>query len=317
MAIFANKRKPDTELGFGTRNYNGRVRFINSDGQVNVKRTGLNGIENIDIYHWLISTSLTKLFIVIFAGYIIINTLFALVYFWIGAEYFGGLTYTTSTDNFLALFFFSAQTLTTVGYGHIYPASTTTSTIAAIESLLGLLGFALATGVLYGRFSRPKAHLLYSRNVIIAPYMEMTGLMFRVANYKQYELIETEAQVILSIDNKETNRRDFLQLPLERSKINFLTLSWTIVHPIDDKSPVYGLSVQDLIDRDAEVIILIKGINDTQSQSVFSRFSYKAEEMLENVKFKPLSQFADAKGRLNIDVKEIHTVLPIQAVKIS
>lgn len=317
MAIFANRRKSDTELGFGTKNYSGRVRFINADGQINVKRSGLGGIENIDIYHWLISTSLIKLFSVIFAGYITVNTLFALIYFWIGADYFGGIAEGTPMSDFLALFFFSAQTLTTVGYGHIYPASTTISTIAAIESLLGLLGFALATGVLYGRFSRPKAHLLYSRNAIIAPYMDITGLMFRVANYKQYELIETDAQVIISMDNKVTNRRDFLRLQLERDKINFLTLSWTIVHPIDDKSPVYGLSVQDLIERDAEIIILIKGINDTQSQSVFSRYSYKADEMLENVKFKPLTQFADPKGRLNIDVKEIHSVLPVQPVKIS
>ncbi len=316
MAIFTNKRKEETELGFGTKNYNNRVRFINLDGRINVKRTGLAGLANIDIYHWLISTSLLNLIIVILLGYTAVNTLFAVVYYAIGAEFFGGVAYGSMLDNFLALFFFSAQTLTTVGYGHIHPIGNAASSAAAIESLLGLMGFALATGVIYGRFSRPKAHLLYSNNAIIAPYMDITALMFRVANYKQYELIETEAQIVLSINNPETKRRDFLQLPLERHKINFLTLSWTIVHPIDDKSPIYGLSVSDLLERDAEMIILIKGINDTQSQMVFSRYSYKAEEMLENVKFTPLKQDADKLGRVSINVNEIHTYHAVEPVKI-
>jgi inward rectifier potassium channel len=308
MAIFATKRKEETELGFGTKNYGKGVRFIGKNGKVNIRRTGLGGWANWDGYYWLISTSLFNLIAVILLGYTIVNTLFAFIYYAIGAENFGGIAYTCVTEKFLGLFFFSAQTLTTVGYGHIHPIGTAASTAAAFESLLGLMGFALATGVLYGRFSRPKADLLYSNNALIAPYQSITALMFRVVNIKQYELIETEAQIVLSINNLETNRRDFLQLPLERSKINFLTLSWTIVHPIDDKSPVYGLTVKDLVERDAEMIILIKGINDTQSQLVYSRHSYKADSMLENVKFVPLKQDVDVLGRVIIDVKEVHSI---------
>jgi inward rectifier potassium channel len=311
MAIFSAKKREETELGFGNKNYDKGLRFVNNNGTVNVRRRGLSGLANWDIYHWLISTSLFNLISIIFLGYTLVNTFFACIYYWIGAAYFGGVEYTCATEAFLGLFFFSAQTLTTVGYGHIHPIGTAASTAAAIESLLGLMGFALATGVLYGRFSRPKADLLYSDNAIIAPYQGITGFMFRIANVKQYELIETEAQIVLSINNKEGNRREFLPLPLERSKINFLALSWTIVHPIDDKSPLFGLTVNDLMQRDAEAIILIKGINDTQSQMVYSRYSYKADVMKESVKFKPLNQGQDEKGRVIIDVKDIHALVKV------
>ncbi len=305
MAIFNNKNKEERELGFGTRNYNSRVRFLDRDGKVNVHRAGM-GIKNIDVYHWLITTSILSLIIVIISSYILVNLIFAFVYFIVGAENFGGLDAATPTQEFMNLFFFSAQTITTLGYGHIYPIGNAASIAAAVESLLGLLTFALATGVLYGRFSRPKAHLLYSKNILISPYKDITGIMFRIANRKQYELIESEASVVITLSNPETKRREFLNLKLEISRINFLPLSWTIVHPVDSESPLFGLTKKDLEERDAEFIILIKAINDTYSQTVYSRNSYKGEDIVENVKFKPLTPEADGKGRLKVIVTDIH-----------
>lgn len=305
MAIFNNKNKEERELGFGTRNYNSRVRFLDRDGKVNVHRAGM-GIKNIDVYHWLITTSILSLIIVIISSYILVNLIFAFVYFIVGAENFGGLDAATPTQEFMNLFFFSAQTITTLGYGHIYPIGNAASIAAAVESLLGLLTFALATGVLYGRFSRPKAHLLYSKNILISPYKDITGIMFRIANRKQYELIESEASVVITLSNPETKRREFLNLKLEISRINFLPLSWTIVHPVDSESPLFGLTKKDLEERDAEFIILIKAINDTYSQTVYSRNSYKGEDIVENVKFKPLTPEADSKGRLKVIVTDIH-----------
>lgn len=305
MAIFNNKNKEERELGFGTKNYNSRVRFLDRDGKVNVHRAGM-GIKNIDVYHWLITTSILSLIIVIISSYILVNLIFAFVYFIVGAENFGGLDASTPMQEFMNLFFFSAQTITTLGYGHIYPIGNAASIAAAVESLLGLLTFALATGVLYGRFSRPRAHLLYSKNILISPYKDITGIMFRIANRKQYELIESEASVTITLNNPETKRRDFLNLKLEISRINFLTLSWTIVHPVDSESPLFGLTKKDLEERDAEFIILIKAINDTYSQTVYSRNSYKAEEIVENVKFKPLTPEADSRGRLKVIVTDIH-----------
>lgn len=303
MAILKNKE--ERELGFGTKNYNNRVRFLGKDGKINVHRAGL-GIGNVDAYHWLITTSKTTLILVIISGYILINLLFAGVYFMIGHEHFGGLDATTQAQRFMNLFFFSAQTITTLGYGHIYPMGNAASIAAAVESLLGLLSFALATGVLYGRFSRPQAHMLYSKNILIAPYKNIKGIMFRIANRKQYELIESEASVTITLNNPETKKREFINLKLELSRINFMSLSWTIVHPVDEESPLFGLTRKDLEERDVEFIILIKAINDTYSQTVYSRNSYKAEDIIESAKFKPLVPEVNKRGQLRLTVTDIH-----------
>ncbi len=306
MSTFNNKTKKTPELGFGQKNYNKSVRYINRDGSINIRRTGLGMLGNVDVYHWFITTSLMRLISVIIIGYIITNLLFASAYYIIGAESFGGLETQSEMRKFMSLFYFSAQTLTTVGYGHVYPLGYAASTVSAIESLMGLLGFALATGILFGRFSRPKADLLYSNNALIAPYQGITGLMFRITNKMQYELIECEANITLAYNDPETKKREFETLKLEINRINFLTLSWTIVHPIDDDSPIKGLTIEDLRERDAEMIILIKAVNDTFSQNVQSRHSYKANEMVERAKFKPLKQEADKNGRILISVNDIH-----------
>jgi inward rectifier potassium channel len=308
MAIFKHKETEERELGFGSKNYNNSVRFLNQDGSLNVTRSGLGGINNIDIYHWLISASLKKLIAIILSSYVIINLLFAGIYYLIGAQHFGGLDAEVDSEfqKFMGLFFFSAQTITTLGYGHIYPIGNTASIAAAVESLLGLLSFAFATGILYGRFSKPTAHILYSKNMLIAPYQGKTAVMFRITNKKQYELIESEANLSISISNPETQKREFFNLKLEISKINFLALTWTLVHAIDENSPLFGLTASDLEIRDAEFIILIKAINDTYSQTVYSRNSYKYMDIIENAKFKPLKQEASKSGRLKISVTDIH-----------
>lgn len=306
MDIFKNKNKDERELGFGSKNYRNPVRFLNKEGGVNVRRTGLGWINNTDIYHSLISASLIKLILIILSSYIAINIFFAFVYYSIGPNNFGGLDAETNSQKFIGLFFFSAQTITTLGYGHIYPIGNAASVAAAFESLLGLLSFALATGVLYGRFSRPKAHVLYSKNILISPYKDSTGLMFRITNKKQYELIESEASLTMTITNLETNKREFISLKLEIARVNFLALSWTIVHHINETSPLYGLNKETLEKMDVEFIILIKAINDTYSQSVSSRNSYKAQDLVENAKFKPLNPEATKSGTLKISVTDIH-----------
>lgn len=301
-----NKNKIETELGFGSKNYNKSVRFLNKDGSVNVKRLSVGKHGGFDIYHWLITMSWKKFISVVLIGYIIINTFFATIYFLIGADKFGGISNGNDLDNFLQLFFFSAQTLTTVGYGHVYPNSAFISSIAAIESMFGLLGFAIATGILYGRFSRPKAYIEYSNDAIIAPYKDHTAFMFRIANQKQNELIELDCQLVLAINNLETNKREFHFLDLERQKINFLPSSWTIVHPISESSPLFSYTEKNFLESDAEFIILIKAINDTYSQTVYSRMSYKPNEIIWNAKFKPIKSIPNEKGGIFINLKDIH-----------
>jgi inward rectifier potassium channel len=301
-----NKNKIETELGFGSKNYNETVRFLNKDGSVNVKRLSVGKHGGFDIYHWLITISWKKFITVVLFGYIIINTFFAAIYFLVGPEKFGGISIGHGLDNFLQLFFFSAQTLTTVGYGHVYPNSTLISSIAAIESMFGLLGFAIATGILYGRFSRPQAYIEYSKDAVISPYKDHTAFMFRIANQKQNELIELDCQLALAINNPETKKREFHFLELERQKINFLPSSWTIVHPINETSPLFTYAEKELNESDAEFIILLKAINDTYSQTVYSRMSYKPKEIVWNAKFTPVKSVSNNAGGISINLKDIH-----------
>lgn len=307
--LFNNKNRDEVELGFGNKSYDKRVRFLNKDGSVNIKRQTDSWHGSFDVYHWLITTSWLKFINVVFWGYFLVNTLYALFYFFIGAENFGGIRVCCKIDDFLQLFFFSAQTLTTVGYGHIFPNSTLASSISSIESLTGLLGFALATGLLYGRFSRPKADLEYSKTGVITTYKDITAFMFRVANRKQNELIENECQLAVTITNKQTQRREFHFLNLELNKINFLPLSWTVVHPIDEKSPLHGLTETDFLEGDLEFIILLKSINDTYSQNVYSRMSYKANEVEWNKKFAPIKQTPNKENRIEISIKDVHVTI--------
>jgi len=302
-----NKKKESAELGFGSKNYNESVRFLNQDGTVNIKRKVTDKHIGFDMFHWLLGIKWGQFFALVFFSYGAVNTLFAIIYFSIGVDKFGGIEAGSGIENFLQLFFFSAQTLTTVGYGHIYPNSSLISTVSSIESMFGLMGFALVTGILYGRFAKPKADIQYSNKALISPYNDITGFMFRIANKKQNELIETECQLVLAINNLETKKRDFHFLDLERSKINFLPLTWTLVHPIDDKSQLYEVTQDEFNQRDGEFIILIKSITDTYFHTVYSRMSYKASEIAWNAKFVPMKQMPNKDGSISINLNDIHS----------
>jgi inward rectifier potassium channel len=227
----------------------------------------------------------TKFFIIIILGYFFVNVLFACLYMLIGVEHLTGIEGTTKFDKFLEAFFFSSQTLTTLGYGRIAPVGTAMSTVAAIESMLGLLSFALATGMLYGRFSKPITKIKYSNCAVITPYQDINGFMFRVVNPRDNQLLEVEASVTLSLKRKNSHLSDFFQLELERPKVVFLPSMWTIVHPINTTSPLYSLNENDVLEKEAEFIIMIKAFDETFSQTVYSRSSYKANEIKWGRKF--------------------------------
>jgi inward rectifier potassium channel len=290
MSKKENIKEKEIELGFGNKNYNKNTRFLNKDGTVNIRRLDGDFFRHLDLYHTFLNITWKRFIVVVLIGYLAANLLFASLYYWAGPQNFGNLSGVDELHKFIELFFFSAQTLTTVGYGYIYPKGSLVSSIAAIESMTGLLVFALATGVLYGRFSKPRASIRYSSHALIAPYENITGFMFRIANTTQNELIESEAQVIITMNDLKTNQRIFLPLELEIKKISFMALSWTIVHPIDENSPLYQYTREDLIKADAEFLILVKAINDTYSQTVYSRTSYRGHEIIENAKFKPLQR---------------------------
>lgn len=280
-------RKPLTDeeikdLGFGGKE-NQNKRIINPDGTFNMKRKGIPFKDYFNFYHYLVSISWPKFLLIIFSGYVILNLLFAIAYYIIGSEHLLGILGQTPFEKFSEAFFFSAQSFTTVGYGRISPEGMITSSLAAFEALVGLLALALATGLFYGRFSRPIAKIISSRNALIAPFQDITGFMFRVANKQKSQMVEVEVRVMYSI--VEDGIRKFYALKLEYHKIVFFPSIWTVNHPIDEDSPIYGKTEKDLIDGKAEFLVLLKGFDDTFSTNVHSRLSYTADELIWNAKF--------------------------------
>src|SRR6185369_13888435 len=189
---------------------------------------------------------------------------------------------------FSQAFFFSIQTFATIGYGQIGPNGFLANTLVTFEALVGLMSQALATGLLFARFSRPTASILFSRRAIVAPYGDGQSLQFRIANRRRNEIIQLEAQVLFSFklpDGRGGAIRRYMLLPLERNKVTFFPLSWTIVHPIDQASPLAGKSAEDLLNSEAEILVLLSGIDETFAQTVHARSSYRAEEILWNMRF--------------------------------
>lgn len=306
MIKLKGKAKVNEDLGFGKNPISNNQRLLNKDGSSNIRRKGLPFFKPHEAYNSLIYMSWNRFWIIVFLAYFIINTFFATVYFELGIEHLTGSVSTTHLTQFADAFFFSAQTLATVGYGHLSPAGFITNMIAALESFIGLLAFALATGLLYGRFSRPSAKMIYSENIVVAPYQDTKAYMFRLANLRSNQLIELEINVILSININENGKpiRRFVQLELERKTIQLLTLGWTIVHPLTEDSPLYGLTKQDLLDDEVEFLILLKAFDDAFSQNVHSRTSYKASEIIFDAKFDQIIK-PDGDGVFSINISKV------------
>jgi inward rectifier potassium channel len=272
-----------------TQKYTGSVRrIINKDGQFNVKRKGVNW-RDIHPYLYMINVPWPLFFVYIFSAYVAMNLVFALIYWLIGAQHLTGAEPPTQYGNFVNAFFFSAHTLTTVGYGNMFPQGLAANAVAAVEALFGLMTFALATGLLFGRFSRPAARLGFSEHMVVAPYGDGTSLQFRVANRRSNNLMELEARMLLmTVEAMEGElRRKYQELALERKNVLFLPLTWTIVHPVDDASPLYGKTPDDLRRTQAEFLILIKGFDDTFYQTLHTRHSYRHDEIVWGAKFSP------------------------------
>jgi inward rectifier potassium channel len=280
-------------------------RVINKDGSFNVHRRGTTW-HDIHPYLHLINMRWPVFLAVLFLGYLVANTIFALGYYAIGTGNLQGADAGTASGRFLNDFFFSAHTLTTVGYGSIAPRTPTANALAALESMVGVLGFAVATGLLYGRVSRPSARIGFSERMIVAPYQDGTSLQFRIVNRRPNSLVELEAKLMLM--TVETNggvpTRKYDLLALERRGVLFLPLTWTVVHPIDHDSPLWGKSAEDMKRLQAELMILIKAYDDTFSQTVQTRYSYRHDEIEWGRRFAPAFS-VDGEGDLVLEIRKV------------
>ncbi len=289
-----------------TERFTGQFRrVINKDGSFNVRRRGTTW-RDFHPYLYLINMRWGPFFATLFAGYVAANTLFAAVYYWIGTDQLRGAEASTGFRRFLNAFFFSAHTLSTVGYGSIYPKGLGAEILSSFESLIGVLGFAVATGLLFGRVSRPSARIGFSRNLLVTPYQDASSLQFRLVNLRSNSLMELEARTLLMLVEEVDGerKRTYRQLRMEREDVLFMPLTWTIVHPIDSESPLWGKTPAELAALQAEFLILIKAYDDTFSQTVLVRHSYRHDEMIWDRQFAPAFS-VDGRGDLVLEVDKV------------
>jgi inward rectifier potassium channel len=295
MALSKQKIDPslkinnDTGFGINAANYGGR--FINRDGTFNLRKEGMPFLNRFSIYHSMLTMPRWKFIGLILLVYLSVNLLYAFVYLIVGIDQLQGVVAAGNWGKFKEAFFFSTETFTTVGYGRVNPVGDGANVVAAIEAMSGFLSFALATGLIFGRFSRPRSFLVFSDFALISPYQGKTALMFRFAPYKDNHTL-TDVQIRVNIGLKVqmdgSAEYRYYDLNLERNKVESLPMNWTVVHPIDDKSPFLGFTPEDMIASDVELYVLIRGFDDVYSNFVQQRTSYTYQEIKFNGKFVPM-----------------------------
>lgn len=289
--MFKRARQKGKEFGFGNNTIGKDQRILNKDGSFNVNRRGLSFMERFSFFHWMINTKWTSFFFIVVLCFFLSSAFFAFIYDAVlGSSHFHGIESNTRFGHYWELFFFSAQTSTTVGYGRINPATNIASFIAVIDALSGVLYFAIVTGLLYGRFSKPIPKVIFSEKGVVAPYKEGFAIMFRLANKLNHQLQNAEVRLIASliVDVEGQPVRQYFELELERREIIFLASSWTIVHAIDEKSPFFQMTRDEFEHSEPEFMMQLKVYDNSYSQDTFTNTSYRKEEIIWNAKFEKI-----------------------------
>ncbi len=296
--------------GLGTTYQKSVKRILNEDGSYNIKRIGAIRMLK-DFYKYLVDLNTWWFGVFLVGSFLVANLFFAGIYCWIGTEYLHGIN--PHQNNFIAAYYFSAQTFTTVGYGAIAPRGNLTSFVAAMEAFVGLIAFAIATGLIYGRFSRPSTKIAFSHNVIITPHKDKMALMFKIVNQRNSVLLNTKVHVLLSLVNEDSHNmvtRKYYNIPLEVDFVRYFPLTWTLVHVIDEDSPVYDLSLSQIKEKLAELLIVIEAFDETYSQTVIRKHSYAEHQWASGVKFKK-NFSADENGTIILNIHEISDLEPL------
>jgi len=297
--------KQTKDPGLGTTYDKSVKRVLNEDGSFNIHRVGTVSTFR-DFYKYLIDLPTFKFVGFIFLFFVGMNLLFALGYLAIGMEQLSGIT--RKQNHLVSAFYFSAQTFTTVGYGAIAPKGNGASLLASFEAFFGLISFSIATGLIYGRFSRPSTKIAFSHNVIITPYKNGKAMMFKIVNKRNSILLNCKVNITLSIahqDRKDGHMvREYYNLPLETDFVRYFPLTWTLVHVIDEQSPLHELNIEQLQSRTSELLILIEAFDETYSQMVLQKHSYADHQWVENVKFKR-NFHANESGKIVLNIHEL------------
>ncbi len=301
------------DLGLGGRmSDRSRARILNRDGTFNVRRNDLSPFHPYNAYHTLLSLPIPRLLALMVAGYVATNVLFAGLYWLAGPGALAGAA-VSPLARFEDCLFFSVQTLATIGYGKLVPDTRAANLLVAVEALVGLLGFAILSGLLFARFTRPSAKIRFSRHALIAPYRNGWALMFRLVNLRNHDLSDVRAIVTFArwVDENGTRRRRFDQLALERDAIIFMPLHWVVVHPITETSPLRGLTPESFGAADPEFVCLLSAADETFEQTVHAKTSYDKTDLVWGARFADM--YLPDPDRVAIDLNrlnEIESVAP-------
>lgn len=308
----APREDKDRDLGFGARvAQQANARFLNRDGSFNVVRTGLPFWRTLSAYHALLTMSWRRFFALIVFGYFALNVIFAGAYLLCGPGALSGTSAHNPYERLLEAFFFSVQTLATIGYGSVAPKSLAANVLVTVEALVGLMGLALATGLLFARFSRPNTRIAFSEKAVVAPFRDGAALMFRIVNERSNQLTDVQATVTFSrLEGEGAFRaRRFHELALDRRRVLFMPLHWVVVHPIDEASPLRGLTREEFERGDSEVMILLTAMDETFFQTVHVRSSYKPAEVAWGYRFADMFLRTED-GLMGIDLRKLDDIEP-------
>jgi inward rectifier potassium channel len=294
------------DTGFGEKPSEMGGRMVNKDGSFNIKRIGIGLGDRVSGYQSMLTMPRWRFLGIIFLFYLLINCFFTLLYWLAGPSGLVGIENENSLCRLEELFFFSTQTFTTVGYGRVNPVSELTNWIAAVESLIGFLSFAIAAGLLYGRFSRPKSFIRFSDSLLYAKYREGHALMFRMVCYKDDHLLtNAEIKVNARMVAKDQGYQ-FFNLDLERSHVDSLVLNWTVVHPIDEHSPFFNLSRKEMEQLQPEISAYLTGFDEVYSSVVVARVSYALKDFKFGYKFLPM--YFSQNQRTELDLSKLNLI---------
>ena len=259
-----------------------------------------------DAYHWLLVMPTWAFLAVLALAFLTVNAIFAGLYVIDPGGVVGA-----RPGNFLDAFFFSAQTLGAVGYGAMWPKSAWANTASTFEIFVGLFNLGIATGLLFARISKPTARIMFSNQAVVTEFNGVPTLMFRAANQRRNRVVEAEVTVTMihNVASQEGGMlRRFAELSVLRAKHPLFVLTWQVMHPIDEASPLFGETVESLTARSAEILVIMKGLDETFASTIYARASYAPHEIVWGRQFADIfSTLPD--GRRAIDFRRFHDIV--------
>ncbi len=261
-----------------------------------------------DPYHLILTIPWQGFAASIIGAYLGTNVIFALLYL-AG----GDCVANAAPGAFWDRFFFSVQTLGSIGYGAMFPKTVYANAIVTIESMSSLIGIAMLTGLAFARFSNPTARVAFSEVATIAPHESVPTLSFRMANRRSNQILEAQLKVYLMRDEVTPEGqyiRRIHDLPLVRNQSPSFALSWMALHPIDESSPLYGMTPEALVETNSTLVVTLSGVDETVTQMMYARHAYAPQDILWNYRFVDLVYKAPDGDRY-LDYKHFHDVMPL------